>query len=488
MFDKPFEQLFAALERIEKQLLDAGDKEKEILREELTALRSVCDRFVEKWLAFEEKLADLSDRFGLNIDFAPPSKQDKHDPIPKPAKQVQTFVVPQIPLLPEAEEEPVVRLFRRGLGYFDLLMFSHAIRELERVVELDGEFTVARLYLAYGYLGRKEYEKAERQLNLVAVGAGDPFILAAVHNTFGHIYAAGGDYERAAEEFKQTAEYMPHFRDVFYNLGVCQHNLKRYRDALASFLVALDEEPDDWEAEKICAGLWLKAGSQDKAHHHIRKAYGLNSSDYGILMMYADLSLRRGEFDLARSLYARAERFYPEAVRPIGGIGWLAMQQGDYRTAVARFKKQLSLAPQDLQAQFNLGWAFLMEGNAGKAEAVFRSLMEKKPGWAEARIGMARVMQMRNRPEEAYRMLEPVIQSRDRRVRKLGHLQAGRLKLEQGSYQTALDQFAEALKIDDSCTETWFYKGLAHSGLGELDLAEQCWIRCRQVLPAGAKD
>ncbi|GAX89767.1 tetratricopeptide repeat protein [Effusibacillus lacus] len=478
MFDKPFEQLFQALQRIEKQLATAGDDEKEILREEILALRTVCDRFVEKWLIFEEKVADLSELFGLQIDLTEPYLNPSKPPAksPSPGKVV--------PLHPNAAEEQIIRWFRKGLGYMDLLMFPHAINELEKVVNMDGEFSVARLYLALGYLGKREYEKAEGQLALVAADAEDPYILAAVHNTFGHIYAEREDFLRAAEEFKQAAEYSRDFPDVHFNLGACQYNQKLYTDALASFLVSADTNPDDWQTEYIIALIWQRLGSMDKAYEHAAKAYRLNSSDLETMLLYADLLVYRNECKPALTLYEKARKFYPLSPGPLGGIGWLTMREGNYNLAIAYFKKQLSLSPGDNQAQFNLGWAFLMTGEVGKAEQLFKHLLLTEPDLIHARIGMARVLQMLDKQEDAQRLLETVTRAEDPHDRLLGHLQVGRLFMEQGNYESAVDQFSKALQLDNNCVEAWFYKGLAHTGLGEHELAESCWRLCRDCVPA----
>lgn len=448
MFDKPFDQLFRALQRIENQLTTASHQEKEILREEVIALRSVFDRFVEKWLTFEEKVADLSEMFDLELDPDPAGLLQKDSEsawLAAPPAQSQPISV-----LPKADEEQIVRSFKRGLGYFDLLMFPDAIRELERVVQLDGDFMVARLYLAFGYVGKADYQQAAQQLSMVAAGADDPFILATVHNTFGHIYAGKKDYRDAAEEFKQTAEYMNDFRDVYYNLGICQYNLKQYQDALASFLIAVDQEPDDWQAEHIVASIWLKLGSLEKAHEHIQKAYELNSSQFDILLLYADVSQQRGEFEIAASLYKKAARYYPKAAEPIGGLGWLALLERDPRRAQLYFKKQISLLPDDHQAQFNFAWALLQEGNAEKAKQVFRKLAVSFPEWLNVKIGIACV------------------------------------ELEQENYRKALEHLADVLEQDNRSKEVWFYKGLAHSGLGQKDLAAECWDRCRELITLSA--
>ncbi|MGZ4032555.1 MAG: hypothetical protein ACXVDJ_08730 [Tumebacillaceae bacterium] len=68
MFEKPFELLNRAVDRIEVQLATADVEQKRILGEELMALRGACDKFVEKWLSFEERVTELSEEFHLDLD------------------------------------------------------------------------------------------------------------------------------------------------------------------------------------------------------------------------------------------------------------------------------------------------------------------------------------------------------------------------------------------------------------------------------------
>lgn len=473
MFDKSFEQLFSALKRIENQLTVADHDQKEILREELIALRSVGDRFVEKWLAFEEKVADLSEFFDLEIDL---------DSIPGMAGEEPSFKDWTVPIklspLPE-DGEQILQSFRKGLGFFDLLMFPDAIRELEQVVQIDGDFAVARLYLALGYLGKKEYQKAIQQLNLVAVGQSDPMILSTIHNTYGHIYAAQADYKKAAKEFKSATLYTKDYQDAYFNLGVCHLNLQEYEAALSAFLKSIELEDQDWEAECLVSLVWQKLGNLQRAFTHIERAYQSNSSDFRILIQYAGLSQHFGKIDLARSLYNRAKRFYPNKIEPLGGLGWLDLQNGNSLSAIASFKKQLSLDPHNRQALFNYGWVMLMEGDLQKAEWIFSQLARLYPDYDLVQVGLAKIHQIQNRPVQANHILERVIESANPHSRKIGHLQFGKMALERGDFVRAVDQLSKALQIDSSSKEIWYYKGLAHEGLGEDDEARKCWNYCK---------
>lgn len=474
MFDKPFEQLFRALERIENQLTVADQEQKQLLREELIALRSVSDRFVEKWLIFEEKMADLSDFFDLGMEMVQPSM-----PGAKATSNTDLSALPYSFSPISQVGDTIQHSFRMGLGYFDLLMFPDAIRELERVVEMDGDFAIARVYLALGYFGQHVYEKALQQLNLVAVGQNDPLVLSVVHHTLGQIYAAQGDYVRAAEEFKQTAAYSRDFADAYYNLGICQYHEGQMKDALASFLKVLEFDETDWEAQQIVSLLWQKLGVYDKAHRHMEQAFQVNSSNFGLLMQFADLSQQLGELDLASSLYDRVRRFYPTRVEPLGGLGWIELRKGNVKEAMAYYKKQLSLDPRDPQANFNYGWLLLMQGEVSRAETIFHSLSESYPSFEMAQMGLARVYQIQDQWEKANHLLHNLIHSSERSIRKIGHLQLGRWAVERGEFQQAIEQFQSALQLDHSSKEAWYYKGIAHSGLGQKEEANECFSHCK---------
>ncbi|MGB8954610.1 MAG: hypothetical protein WCC10_04505, partial [Tumebacillaceae bacterium] len=75
MFEKPFQLLNRAVDRIEQQLEQADRDQRQILGEELIALRNACDKFVEQWLSFEERVSELSEEYNLELDGTVPSPE-----------------------------------------------------------------------------------------------------------------------------------------------------------------------------------------------------------------------------------------------------------------------------------------------------------------------------------------------------------------------------------------------------------------------------
>ncbi|PWK15561.1 tetratricopeptide repeat protein [Tumebacillus permanentifrigoris] len=527
MFEKPFALLNRAVDRIETQLESADSEQKRILGEELVALRNACDKFVEQWLSFEERVSELSEEYNLELDGTLPSPElqeiqdklaalqsgdspfammdpdmddpqpsdeqveqptgEKSDadavaPHPKAAgKKPGTTLVYQIgdgqSMRPR--DEQMVRSFRLGIGYFDLLMFPEAMEQFQRVLELDGDFLVARLYLAFGCLSQGEYEQASHHLNLITVREEDDFLQATIHSTYGHIFVAQEEYESALVEFEMAAKLVSDFRDIEFNIACCHYNKGRLREALTHFQRNLITQPEDWESHRLCGLIWEQLGHRDRAYRHLARSYDLNGAHEQVILDFAQLSEQQGKPDQARALYKKALRYHPTSAGALGGLGWIKMREGDVPTAVSLFKKQLSCSPNDRQGLFNLGWASYQTKDYGRAERCFSMLLRKNSRDSYALAGLARTWSMLEKRGEAKDQLLQLVAMEGSAEKKLGLYHLGRLAIEEESYTQALRYFNAALVYDRDCVESLFYKGVAHYALGELERAQQCFEKCK---------
>ncbi|MBL0388554.1 tetratricopeptide repeat protein [Tumebacillus sp. ITR2] len=518
MFEKPFSLLNRAVDRIEVQLQEADSEQRRILGEELVALRNACDKYVEQWLSFEERVSELSEEYNLELDGTLPSPelhaiqeklaalQNGETPFaviegeptePEEEKSAASAsAVPPNSKLPgkkgttltyqvgdgqslRPRDELMVRSFRRGVGYFDLLMFPEAMEEFERVLELDGDFLVARLYLAFGCLSQGEYERASTHLNLITGREEDEFLQATIHSTYGHIFVAQEEYESALVEFEMAAKLLPEFRDIEFNIACCHYNRGRLREALTHFQRALIRDPEDWEAHRLCGLIWEQMGHRDRAYRHMARSYDLNGAHEQVILDFAHLSEQQGQTDQARALYKKALRYHPNSTAALGGLGWIKLREGDVATAISLFKKQLSCSPNDRQGLFNLGWGSYQSRDFERAERCFSLLLRLNSRDSFAIAGLARVWSMTQKRGEAKEQLLRLVAMEGSGEKKLGLYHLGRLAMEEESYTQALRYFNAALVYDRECVESLFYKGVAHYALGELERAQQCFAKCK---------
>ena len=68
------------------------------------------------------------------------------------------------------------------------------------------------------------------------------------HSSIGVLYAAGGDYRRAAAEFRKAAAADPDEPEWHYNLGLALANTEQLEEALSEFREAVSLKPDYAEA------------------------------------------------------------------------------------------------------------------------------------------------------------------------------------------------------------------------------------------------
>ncbi|HEU4963707.1 MAG TPA: tetratricopeptide repeat protein [Bacilli bacterium] len=521
MFEKPFELLNRAVDRIAIQLEAADQDQRRILGEELVALRNVCDKFVERWLSFEERVAGLSEEYHLDLDGSLPAGElqdmqqklaslqspplmpknldqpEKHTEQPDEApyaepkqqssaskmkKEGNTYtyqVGDGVSMRPV--DEQMVRSFRRGMGYFDLLMYREAMEQFKRVIDIDGRFMIARLYLAFGYVAQEEFEQAVYQLSRIELEEEDAFLKATVFATYGHVYAAQEQYGQALQYFETVADLMPDYRDVQFNLGCCQYNLGNISSALTHFQRALIHDGEDWEAHRLCALIWEQMGHRDRAYRHMNRAYDINGAQEQVLLEFAHLSELMGEREQARALYNKTLRYFPNCATAWGGLGWLKLGDGDVNGAFALFKKQLSSNPNDRQGIFNMGWALYQIRDYAKAERCFSQLLRRNGRDPFALSGLARTWSRMGKRQEAKENLLQLVASEGTQEKKLGLYHLGRLALEEESYSQALRYFNSALVYDRDCIESIFYKGVAHYALGEQERADHCFERCKML-------
>lgn len=78
-----------------------------------------------------------------------------------------------------------------------------------------------------------------------------------------------GQYEKAAESFKNAIDLDPNYIDAYYNLGSILEYLNKNEDALTAFKQIILRKPDDYEAVYKAAEISKNLGDVDKAKMYL---------------------------------------------------------------------------------------------------------------------------------------------------------------------------------------------------------------------------
>jgi tetratricopeptide (TPR) repeat protein len=181
-----FEQLFITM----KDLLDeiairyssASATERIKLNDQLAMLKKMSDQFMEHWLEFEEKLA---------------------------AFYAQDHEVEKTPVVAdhdkENKQEVSARIdagFEKAQGFYKLYMFDRAVKELEKLIKLQPDDLLARIYLAMGYLRLGEDGDAYPHFQMILPLTENNQLKAISYNAMGCIQVRKNNMQKAMEFFK----------------------------------------------------------------------------------------------------------------------------------------------------------------------------------------------------------------------------------------------------------------------------------------------
>ena len=198
MINHVFATMNAVLDEIMREYPTADSSRRIELEEQLSALKSMSDTFVEEWLLFEEKmgkwLGSLSES-ETNAD-AESGDSSVH--------------------YAEASDD-----YSKGQGYYKLFMFQEAIHHFEQLIAQYPDFLVGRMYLAMSYLRTGDYAEAYRHFQFLLPLTDNDKIKAISYNAMGCIQVRNDNMEKAYELFKKAYQSDPSFMEPLVNMGAC---------------------------------------------------------------------------------------------------------------------------------------------------------------------------------------------------------------------------------------------------------------------------
>jgi tetratricopeptide (TPR) repeat protein len=243
-----------------------------------------------------------------------------------------------------------------------------------------------------------------------------------------------GDYRGAATLYEQILQHQPHSPEIRSNLGLMHHFLGEYKEAVANFQLALDENPRLY-VPNLFAGLdLLTLHEPQKALALLERACGLNTHDPQAQVGLGAAFLALGNREKARDAYERAvviDSNSPDAWYGLGVV-YLDLQkaavdrlaetgrkspyardlvagsllaQGTPDAAVNVYRSVLSAKPTLPCLGADLGFAYLKSENFQSAAEAFQNEVKDHPGCLLAHLGLARLYLEKRETDQALKEL-----------------------------------------------------------------------------------
>jgi tetratricopeptide (TPR) repeat protein len=339
----------------------------------------------------------------------------------------------------------------------------------------------------------------------------------------GEILAGEGLIEEALSRFEQALAAAPENPEVIEAVGRALLNLDRLEEAEASFLDALELDPE-WVAPRM--GLALVALRRDepfKIVHHLERAM---EADPEYPDAYVELGRYYGSMGdpaLAKATFERWTARHPEDAEMLINAGLTAFDAADYaqayaffemaveaaseeeqksgaRTfrantldmlgrydeAVAAYEEVIAETPEWWEAHANLGICHARNGQPARAEAALRRGLEDCPGSPEIRDELAAHLVAERRDlREALRLSEEAVALGRDELRHLHTL--GEVRLTIGDEAGAAEAYRAMLALDPENPEAHLELGLLREAQGEVTEAEEHFVESLKSDPANPR-
>lgn len=398
-----------------------------------------------------------------------------------------------------------------------------AREEAQEAVRISGNDPSERVLLA-GVLGQSgEPDKAVQTIR--GVLAENPTSVAAL-DMLGNVFFNQNSYEQGEEEYAAAIRIDQEAADIYYDWGVSLMNFNRYQESAEKFRYALALHPDrPWYHVSLGKTLGLMGKPQD-AEMELKQALNLQPDSIYALCEFARLRMMQGRLSDAGELWNRALQLSPASPQVLLAWGDSLRDMGNFREAASKYSEALRGDPRNAVIHSSLANQLVSLGQLQNADREFERAIKLAPGqpqimadWGNALFNYGYVDQAgaiwTKIPQQAYSSPFLLLQSANslwnqnrlseaaglvRQASEVNpgdpfnHLRLGEINIDmaiaddsipkQGavsvsgsssSWQIALDEFAEALRMapGNAVALSDWARALALSG--RQDEAEKKW-------------
>ncbi|RPJ60424.1 MAG: tetratricopeptide repeat protein [Acidobacteria bacterium] len=290
-----------------------------------------------------------------------------------------------------------------GLVYLKRGKLDEALVQLQELLKLDPKNVSARLLCADIWAQKQDLDRAAEELEQVLEIQPDKL---DVIEQLGNIRVRQKRFAEAVPLLQKAASGPESGPDVHFNLGLAFENLGRKDDSLSSYLLFLQQVPDDPQAN-LAAGLLLKdKGDKQGAVRHLLKAYSPTEPDPAIAEELGNLYLDLGKEEEARKYLAQANTDSPVT---LANLGIAAKRQKQYPQAEAQFRAALAKDAANADIWAHLADVLAAQKKDDEALQAYQKALDLKPGDFDNLFNLGSVYANLGRNPEAQKAFEQAL-------------------------------------------------------------------------------
>ena len=392
----------------------------------------------------------------------------------------------------------------RGLAYADKGEYDHAVQDYDQALRLDPNHALTYSNRGLAYARKSEHDRAIQDYDqAIRLDPNDAF----THLVRGNAYARKGENARARSDFNKalelgydratveaalaqlnessqpTATPRPDTRDrapndaaAYTNRGLTYADNGQYDRAIQDYNQAIMFDPD-FAAAYMGRGIaYAVKGEYDRARNDFNKALSLGFDRDIVEAALAELAqdylqsafehLDNDELDRAIAAFSQAIDLDPNYAASYNGRGLAYMVKGQYSPALQDLTEAIRLEPSHADTYYLRGHAYAHEGQYDRARSDFNTALELGYDRAPAKAALAEL------PVSPQSAATPRPATRDRYPDDaIAYINRGIDHLDEGNYDSAIQAFTEAIRINPNSADAYMGRGFAQALKGEYDRA-----------------
>ncbi len=366
------------------------------------------------------------------------------------------------------QEKDKQKYFKNALEYIEQDRWDVAILELRSAIQLDAKYGEARYQLGLLYLKEGDFQKAMEEL----VRAADllPDNLDA-HAKVASLYLMAGKKEESRSKLSYVLGKDPAHTEALALLATIELSDKNFDKALATLEKAGPALENSGELQNLKGRVHAAQNQWQEAEAAFQKAIAVDSANFihykGLLFLYGT----QKEEDKFNDLLDEIAEKFPENAEAHLLQASFFHSKGDTAKAGEELQKVVDIDPKNPLFRLKLADYYKQIGKLDKAEETLvkaEADLEKNP---EITAALASFYFDQGKFEEAKLLFDKLTaESPKHGGTQLLH---ARFLLKEGKPRESLSILQALNKNFPDWPEPFYYLGIAHSSLGEIDFAQQ---------------
>ena len=325
------------------------------------------------------------------------------------------------------------------------------------------------------------------------------------YDLLARIATSEGQDSLAATWYRLALEVVPENAVLFQKLGIAEHRVGEYEQALWDLTHSLDLNAANGESHFAIGNIWYDLDSLELAKQGYLQAIALDSTAAKYHFQLALVHYETDQPDSALTEFQRAYRWYPKSTQAYELSATILIDQGRWEEVVAVLEAGLVSAPETPNTRYWLGGAYVEVGdyhraadilggyvirnqthvgalyNYGialyeigeyeKAVTYLSTVQEQKPDLLKARLYLGRALSALDQDSLAFAVFDSLTIS-DPDYYEVW-IDRGDIHLIRARYGPAIEQYQQAGAIDPWRWEAFHRQGLTEYYQGHYALAEQ---------------